>query len=663
MESNKIKQKLVSGMKRFVPVIYDGYLKLKTIDSKQLMATRERIKHYNQEPVYVFWTHDALLKYHTISQCILAKTLQSRGHRVLMIHCKGELSRCTIMDGVNLPHALQSKSRERLCMECRQSGLSHFKSYQLPYISLSELVSVDDLNALTKAMNKHDQPISTFEFDDIGFGMIGLGEIVRQHKLCTTENLSKEQLILVREHAYSSALQYLALKALRVLTPIARVTFFGDYGNVLGVVKGCMRSKIPVTNLSHALLTDVQRHKITMMGPLSTNDQFWRLEQWPKWKDIPLPKATVKAIANDVMFRFTGTGFTLYSPSKTNDSHALLKKLNIDSSKKLIVAYTSSLDEALSTQIQYSGIKVKNIPSQGPFKSQIAWLKQLVDFVERSDNYHLVVRIHPREAFDVYEKKTSEHLKQLREALGGEYNNATVIWPEDKTSSYDLGELAHLVLIAWTSVGLELGRLGVPVLAAFPYCPYPYNTFVHWANEPQSYFSLIERLCTTTQTLDTIKAAFRWHHIARFSHAVDVHDMAPEHDFTQLPPFKLPQHTKFIESVLVDGAHASELTMQNLDSTKHEQEEDALKQSLRAMILKLLNISDSQDYLIKVQQDKGFDIHLNHDVMQVMIHGDTIRINYKGQTQERHSPMIKRLILLSAQEFEKEHSCNTVNVA
>ena len=110
--------------------------------------------------------------------------------------------------------------------------------------------------------------------------------------------------------------------------------------------------------------------------------------------------------------------------------------------------------------VEALGIVLPDRPQ--PFRDQIEWLTALVNYVEQGDELALVVRIHPREGVNKRESVASQHLTRLREAFGGTYANCRFIWPADPVSSYDLGEAADVVLTSWSTIGLEMARLGAP---------------------------------------------------------------------------------------------------------------------------------------------------------------------------------------------------------
>ncbi len=52
---------------------------------------------------------------------------------------------------------------------------------------------------------------------------------------------------------------------------------------------------------------------------------------------------------------------------------------------------------------------------------------------------------------------------------------------EDPTSSYNVAEVADVAAVAWSNMGIELARVGVPVVAAFSgIAPYPRARLLLW---------------------------------------------------------------------------------------------------------------------------------------------------------------------------------------
>lgn len=594
--------------------------------------------------VYIFLAHDAGLYYHLISLCLMAKTMQSLGHQVLMVSCRGLLQRCTVKDCAHEPLTLEAKPKQHICTDCENKALKSFAQYGLPHLALEELLS-DEFSLALKALTQYQGAIESFEFDGVAFGQLALGETIRNCKLCSYHLSSDYLKQYTGAHTQAVMAMYYAVTSLVSTYQVARVTYFGDYGTVLGMLKQCMQQQIPVTNISHALITNVQRMKVPMMTALSTRDQFWRLSQWPKWQHIPLSTQQIQSIAEDVLFRIKGRGFTIFSPNKSNACELVLDQLNLSKDKKLIVAFTSSLDEVLTTQTQYRALAVEPLDDNGPFQSQIEWLEQLAEYVENSADLQLVIRIHPRELASGVGTKESEHLTKLRSSLAKTYQHVRVVWPEDPISSYDLGELADCIAIAWTSIGMELARLGAPVIAAFQYCPYP-KEFVDFEPTAAAYFAKVRQLCQAQGRFASLQAAFRWFYVARMSHVVDLSDVAPGSDFTTLPPFRIPQHAKAIESVLQHGQHMSDLNMKSQQANDNDEEFQGLTDAIETMIASLLELGGQP---IVVTDKARVDVSTKAIAVSVGHTPRHITIRQSDSSQERYSPMVARLVSVLTQ--------------
>ncbi len=646
---HKYSRKIKSLVRRLLPHAFYFFIRRSNYKSIQSnIKALQRIPLDKAKKTYVFWSHDAGLTYHLISLSVIAKTLKTLGHQVLMISCGGELERCTVKDGHDLPLGSSQKKIERFCLDCQRNGLTHFEQYDLPSMQMATLVSRDQAAQAKKHLQGFKGEIKDYVYDSISFGQIALGEVIRLCKL-NSEALTSDYLkIFTKKHIQAAVYIYLAFENLRRTLKIGKVIFFGDYGNVLGLVKSCTMHQIPMTNLSHTLLTNVQRMRITMMHALSTADQFWRLSHWEHWKSKPLSQQQVSEISEDVLFRFHGQGFTIFSPNKTQNSDGLFEKLNLSTERKLIVAYTSSLDEALSTQLQYSALGVTSLPKEKPFVDQVDWLLKLAEYIENSDNLQLVVRIHPRESTDGYKIKASEQLLRYQKALSGDYQHVRIVWPQDDVSSYDLGEIADCVATAWTSIGLELARLGVPVLCAFQYCPYPYGDFIYFQPRKEDYFTQLEKLVDTPSSLASIISAYRWFYIARFSHSVDVGDIDRDSDFTSLPRFKMPERAKDIEKVIVQNEHMSILNMNNQLGNQALEESKAIKHVLKTTILRLLGLPEKGKLDLRVVSESDFEKVNHKDCVVFCFYSKRMKVKYQETLIEKYSPMLSRLVLLIA---------------
>ncbi|MCS5707676.1 hypothetical protein CC99x_002025 [Candidatus Berkiella cookevillensis] len=599
----------------------------------------------SKKPITVFWSIDAGLKYHFITHCVLAKILNCLGYETLLIRCHKNLERCTVLDAVDAKPRINFLQREMICASCTKSSIDYASQYNLKILNIQELIPQKILASISKKIDSLPD-VTNFIYDDINFGQIAFGEVFRIRKLYDTQ-LSPEEIQHTKAHILGSITNYLAFEALKTRAKINRVIYFGDYGNVLGIIASAQKSTIPITNISHALINNVRRNKIIFGGALSTRYQFDKLAQWNKRKNIALTTEEVKNIGDDLLNRISKGGFTIYSPLKSTTSNRLYSELNIDPTKKLLVAFTSSLDEAQATIFQYAGLNVPSLPMDNPFTDQIEWINELIAYTEKHKDIQLVVRIHPREGSDGFKNKPSKHLLQLQSAFSHVSGQVKFIWPSDTISSYDLAELAHLILISWTSVGIEMARFGAPVLAAFQHCPYPKDDVILWANTKEDYFKKVQLYLNAPQcSITRIMYAFRWFNLVRLGSTVDISDMDPNCDFTTLPKFKMPARAKDIETVLIKHKNILDINydhkVQDFDA-----ETTAIKNFLKKAIWYMFTGEQRNDEL-KLLVSNQYPQIKNEEYSAVIEYNDNnkVKMHTPSTVIEKISPLISRMASL-----------------
>jgi hypothetical protein len=273
-------------------------------------------------------------------------------------------------------------------------------------------------------------------------------------------------------------------------------------------------------------------------------------------------------------------------------------QLGLATNRKVLVAYTSSLDELIAsgTGVQALGIPIPDRPQ--PFADQIEWLTALTNYVERSDDLQLVVRIHPREGINKRESIRSQHYARLRDAFSGSYAHCRFVWPEDRVSSYDLAEAADLIVTSWTTIGLEMARLGAPVLVAFngAAVAMPCDDFLEWAPRPEEYFEKLRSLLDRPASLETIARAFRWYNLYNLGITVDLTDLIPRSDFAGLPPFKMPREAAMIEEIMIGGKDVCDINVERLHHQppgSRTREFAELRRQLRRLVHFLMTGEDS----------------------------------------------------------------------
>jgi hypothetical protein len=379
---------------------------------------------------------------------------------------------------------------------------------------------------------------------------------------------------------------------------------------------------------------------------------------WPKWRNLALSENQVRQVGNDVLVRLGAVSSHIYSPPKNVHVKDIRVELGLATNKKLVVAYTSSLDELLALGALKESIGLAPNKLRQPFVDQIDWLQQVIDFIGTRDDLQLVVRIHPREGANKRDSISAQNLTRLRKAFGHDVPNCRIVWPAEPISSYDLGEAADLVLTSGSTIGLELARLGAPVLtSASGETPSPHDDFREFCETPKAYFDKFCELLDREASLETIARAFRWYNLFHLGTSVDLTDLVPQHDSVELPQFKMPAEAETIERIIVGGKHPLDLNYERIRQAQMadsiQQEFTAIKAELRRVIHFFHTGEDSRETprLLLVSKsgshsNGGGPESTQSPVRTISVAGNHTRYSANGKVYSRYSPLCARLALL-----------------
>jgi hypothetical protein len=522
--------------------------------------------------------------------CVVARTLRERGHRVFVARCFRLFDRCPAMDNDRLPADAGSELKRESCLHCADNSLSMLAEYGLEALDLRALVTPEMTARVDAAMSQAPQDLFRFEFAGLRFGALAAMDLILAKKLSDFSSLSPADRGLWCEYLRSCLLAHLLVDRACREFQVARIAVANDYSMLLGARTAARANGVPCYTLAFPGHRNVDLRRYLILSNIYRPISFKLLASWPDCRELSLDAARVREVAEDLLVRLGGRGSHIYSPGKTLDDSDVRRSLGLSSERRLIVAFTSSLDEAIASRVMVEALGIELPERRQPFADQIEWLKWLTDFVERSDDLQLVVRIHPREGVSKHRFAVSQHLLRLREAFSGRYQYCRFVWPDDPVSSYDIGEAAELVLTSWSTIGLEMARLGAPVITAFrgPDAAVVHDDFLEWAATPAEYAEKIHELLDRRIELPQVIRAFRWYSLFTFGPTVDLTDVIPRSDFAALPPYRTPAEAATIEQILIDRKEVWELNIERLERAQRpdsaELEESELKRQLRRIV-------------------------------------------------------------------------------
>ena len=149
--------------------------------------------------------------------------------------------------------------------------------------------------------------------------------------------------------------------------------------------------------------------------------------------------------------------------------------------------FLSSEDE-LTPHIHTHGLVPTAEATHSLFASQFAFVESLLDQALDSPEIGFVLRLHPRMAKNKRERIESiEHLRYKQLFAERQLpKNVFILYGDSSISSYYLVWKSQLIIIAWSTIGLEALLLGSPVISVFPdHLMYPLSSLSRQPTNPE----------------------------------------------------------------------------------------------------------------------------------------------------------------------------------
>lgn len=619
-----------------------------------------------EEGYVLFFTPEASIVPHFAMQALVARIVQEKGHKVLFVRCHGIYSRCVVMDMYLLPYEDPARNKAQVCDACVKTSEGVLQAYGLENIDLKDFLDAGVIQQVLQIMEAAPADLAELEFDGVPFGKISCLDFVLATKVSNFKNLSADMRGVWKTYIQNSILTYLLTRRMLDRIPVRAVVHHEDYSLLLAARLAAGKRGIPSIHMGFTGHNGNDRRRVFFMKLPGYGEDQRKMSEWDRWRDLCLTPEMAKEPMDDILGRLGALSTRVYSPKKTFTQIDLHGQLGLSKRKKLLVAFTSSLDERLAGDYIIESLNLRMVDVNQPFADQIEWLKALNAFVAERDDYQLVVRVHPREGANQRESRVSEHLARLQDAFERPLRNAVYVWPGMEVSSYDLAEIADLVLTAWTTMGLEMSRLAVPVLAStYGLGPRPNDDFHAWAPTPAEYFAKIEEIVRRPPALETVQHSFRWHELLYLQHTLDFRDVIPARDFHGFIAFRMPAEADHVVDAIINDKDVLALNLSRLKALQGPGVETAEREMLRLQLRRAL-------YFLCAGQEKEGDYRLHFcetgespdafrlrqagvswpaDLWVLLASGSEIHFLSATETRTRVSPMCRRIGLLGCHQI------------
>jgi hypothetical protein len=480
---------------------------------------------YNPNHPVILFIPEAGIYPYLRGLAVLGDAITKRGGSVFITHDTGQMLRSPLMAMYRTSINVSTKERIKINRITDKNIKDVLEKYKFSSIELSEFVDNKLIKEINSLVVNPKSDLQKIDFRGFPVGQMAEFDFNLEPKYPYYSKLSSTHRELYKQYIKNNALAIaITDKICERYNPSLLLTF-NEYGQCQAVRYGAKNHNVKHVSLTYPAHFNIDMSKFVIW---ESTYKRWTLDhtrKWNSWKDVPIREKFVTASWEDIIFRMYHSGSHIFSLRKKDNPSCIFKNLNLDPKKKTIIVYTSSQDER-----RCAGITMKiwgeKDDSVDVFSNQIEWLSKLRAYAAKRKDVQFVVRIHPREGFRQL-GFNSQHLLKLKAKFKKNSQRFTIIWPDDPISSYDLMEFADVCLIAWSTIGHEAARVGIPVLSYVGNLYNPNDSYIQVASSRKDYKKKLDAIIQMDYKWQNLVKAIRFYHWRTFIPSLDLGKTIP----------------------------------------------------------------------------------------------------------------------------------------
>jgi len=402
----------------------------------------------------------------------IAHALRLRGAEVTGLLCDRLLPACTMQ---------KSDHHELACDRwCYRNSGPFVRAAQLPHRWYSEFITPDERTECDRlAARVPVAELKRFEWRGIALG-VHVDRSVQSHFKVGAFELDRPDMVAKARQLLAAGM-YLVRIGERVFEELRIDKVFMDDGQKIdwGVIRSVARARgVPVD-----LTLGTCRGGCRLVEHDQSTKWSDPLPWWPQWRDVPLtPDQEAELDAY-----FAGRATRPYGDrawtelTRGTDRNEVRRRIGLP-------ATPSGLVFAMFPNLGYDAAVTTDEPT---YATGAEWVVATVRYFAQRPEQYLVIKLHPAEALRAAQDSTGD-------ALAAEFRtcppNVHILAPHTNLTAHDVIEAADVVLVYTSTVGIEAGYLGKPVV----------NVGGGWHAErgisidvttPAQYFDLLGKIC------------------------------------------------------------------------------------------------------------------------------------------------------------------------
>ena len=393
----------------------------------------------------------ALWRVHTVYEETIAKACRAQGGSVDYLLCDGLLPECDQHwdSKANTPRPFD------LCQRCQSAAKVLLAEIDFPHRWLGEYVDpTDRAEAFAWAQSVPPTGLQQARFLEYPLGDWVLSSVISYFRQYPPDAGDWRVVSVYRGFLFSAALVATGIENYLEKNRIDSAVVFNGRQSITRVALELFRRR-GIRVLTHER-AEYERGHLNVKAnahcmSLAPFQAFWNM-----WAEVPLTRSSLEAALKWLIQRRYGANLA-WIPFNTSSvrNSSLKAKLSLSRDKHLLALFTSSMDEVAGDPER-----------QGPYDSQITWIREVVDWVGNRTDVEMVIKVHPNLGGNSYIGKAVDELRTYEEMKLTLPGNVRMVMPEDSINAYQLTDEADVGLTFGSTIGLEMAMLGKPVILA-----------------------------------------------------------------------------------------------------------------------------------------------------------------------------------------------------
>lgn len=398
-----------------------------------------------------FWKH-ALTNYQ------LLKLLEDE-FEIIHVTCDGAFkSLCTVRSGKNLDASSDKSQRELICESCKTNNSLIEVKHKSIEIKISDFIDYKTTkNILSKIDSLNTSKKYEYCYQGIPVGRLAVYETIIKYKKTNLQfNAIQKKFYMEKiETALISAKA--AIKIMDRFKPEIVIVNNPGYATSGAFSEVAIRKNIKTYHFSNPGVMS-EFYSTANLNELKLGS--WDIELIPLWNPKKKKISILSAIRTWNYLRFIKKAKSPWIYSRRFTGKNIRNILGIPSTNKIILAAMSSSDEKYAAVMR----GLRKSEDNAVFKSQLEWIKDLVEWSKKQRNLTLIIRLHPREFSNKRESVTSSTSAIYLKYLESTPDNIKISSHKDDLSAYDYLSQIDILTTGWSSLGLDALLHNIPVV-------------------------------------------------------------------------------------------------------------------------------------------------------------------------------------------------------